>query len=1292
MPRGSIVTVRWFAATVVGLVLWAVPGSASALVSPVALIQKQIIKPNILIVMDTSSSMRGTPGDDDEKVNEVGMDCDTGLNCRTAGVAGRCYLSNTGSVGGGISGDYSSCTTNTQCQTGYCSDATRPDACQGDADAVSTCGAGATCRGRCANSPSTACTTDSACPAGGTRQCWGLTSCTYLNGTHCTQDSQCASGVNCTTFPTDFCSTAGTGVAVVKMCQIAGNRCYADSDCPTSGDSCGPASSRTVIAKRVISDVVSSYYGTANFGLMTFYQTGYYAYYKVTGSIVNTTQTRFLNKDLLNATGCWTKTTGPAASCTVAGMVYTRKSTPNSTYVVKTGSSSQVKVDVDYCGVWCNNASGMGYYSGSYYTYTDKTATAIDTSTRSIQSSYLGQTATISGSTYIHFYPSVAYSNYQDVLGQGDPAPISTSFLNLATSAATCCVNCGGNADATVAPFLDSTGATAATFVSAVLGKMAYTRHGGIVATAGTPSGCTLGFEAGNAASSWSNNALAYMNKVKTADTLSCRNNFVLFLTDGTPTGTNDTSCGAAACAAADPAAAGCTCRSVLAAQQLKAANIKTYPIGFSAALGNPAAHAIMDNIAKAGGTGTALYAVSETDLKGAMLSAVYDAAQGSYSTSPASASSGVQSGGTVTAGTMLLDTRVDFPGWRGEVVAYETSTGTPAVAWSASTTAYDYGCPYDPVTHVQPATCSTSVKRYYASYARKDEWKTRNLWTSNGTAMVKIDLSSGALASASTLSTLGLGTTATEADRVARWMAGDPSMANPAVMAAVLNSTPIDVGPVGNSPLPGGSAFYTLYGSRPNLTYVGASDGMLHAFFTHDVTVAGVLYHAGQEAFSYIPQNMLTVATKLYSQGGQLPDPKDHIYGLANSPKVKNLCTDYCDAVGGTPVWKTLLVMAYGFGGTEAFVLDITNPFDPTVGVKSASGSPPVTLQWNTGYLTSGTTTAYDNDLGLTTSLPAFYYAKSATKDDFRLLFGSYYTTGATGSMGKVLISASVKTGTIIDSPAITPAGSCTQPLGLLSDVAAARAFFATEEDQIMSAYFGDTWGNLYRYVPSVGTNNYTGATGTISTVAALTCNQPIHYAPAVVQLDRDNASNHSGEVYLVQVTNSALDDDTKSFPASHMIIRRDLGTVTGTVANDTTWTTIDLVAGGTLSGIPATARPNATPLVVLRQDGLGFDIISTWFVPPADACSNGTTYLNIYEIIVSTGAATLKYNANIASEPVTSTVFVGGKLMLVSETGARDLSSSLPAGLNFVTGSAGGGTGGSAGRYRQLGWTELP
>ena len=1222
-PRSLSRSVRRVAWPAIAVVLLLLPGAAPAVVNPVTLIQRQMVKPNMLIVFDTSTSMMNSPGDKDVDSNEVGQDCDNGDDeCRMVGKPGRCFFAGTGSAGAGVKNDNTSCTTNSQCRVGFCKS----------------------------------------------------------GGASCTDDSDCTGVANyCAVFANDVCITSGSQ-AKVKMCQQGMNRCRTSADCAT-GDTCGVATSRLVLAKRVISGIVSSYYDSVNFGLMTFYQDNYYPYYPLTGPPTANTLTRFLDRDLLETFNCWNKKTGPTATCTVDGMLYTRRATNDSRYRIRTGGNNFTTVDQNWCGSrWCGLVpqDGTGYYVGSYYTYNHPTVTPSTITTPVIKSSYLGKTIVVGGVNYAYWDPPTEMRNENNVYGNSmDPEPLAAGD----PAPNYCCATCGGRADATVAPFMDTSDdpVIARNMAFAIIKKMDKAGLGGLGAEGFTPTGCTLAFGS-SAEATDTNNALSYLQKVKTTDPLqNCRNNYVLLVTDGSPNRAYDTACNSAACSAANPTAAGCTCQAVKAAQSLASAGILTFVVGFSTAVTDAYTATTLNNIAKAGGTNTALFAVQESQLRDHIVNAIYQAAQGSYSTSPASASSGTQNGvtNTITLGTMVLDTRVDFPGWKGQLIAYETSSGTPTLAWSANTVAFNAA--------VDP-----------------NFWKKRNLWTSSGTTMVKFDVdqTTGALINKHQLSLLGLGATDDEAERVARWMLGDPAMKNPAVLGAIINSTPIDVGPPGKSPLPGGSDFYQAYSTRPNLVYAGSSDGLLHAFFTRSATVGSKSYQGGQEAFAYIPQTMLQVQAKLFAQGGQLPDPKDHVFGLANSPKVKSLCTANCDGASGTPTWKTVLAMAYGFGGTEAFTLDITAPFDGT-GVKTSSA--PAPLMWSTQYETPSTTAAYDNDLGLTTSVPAFYYGKGATKSDFRLIFGSYYTDVSTGNQGKTLINASVGSGTILQSSHITPSGSCGTVYGLMSDVATARNFAIGEETQILAAYFGDTWGNLYRYVPTVGANNYTGNTGAVSTVTAGGCNYPIHYAPTVVQLDRDNGANHPGEIYLVQVTNSGLDDETKAYPASTMILRRDLASG-GTVTADSSFATITLTAGvtGQLCGVtnaagtscvetlPATARPNATPMAVLKKDGTGFDIVSTWYLPPANACTDGTTYLLIQEYTISGGLKT-KYGTKLASEPVTSAVFVGGKLMFVSQTGVTDLTTMLPSGLAFTPGTVGGAPG-SAERVRRIGWMEVP
>ena len=83
----------------VGLVLMmatlgiVVPAPAEARVNPLQIISRQIHKPNMLVVLDTSGSLTGVPGGSFTTSSEVGVDCDDGNNCRGGDAIGTCAAS-----------------------------------------------------------------------------------------------------------------------------------------------------------------------------------------------------------------------------------------------------------------------------------------------------------------------------------------------------------------------------------------------------------------------------------------------------------------------------------------------------------------------------------------------------------------------------------------------------------------------------------------------------------------------------------------------------------------------------------------------------------------------------------------------------------------------------------------------------------------------------------------------------------------------------------------------------------------------------------------------------------------------------------------------------------------------------------------------------------------------------------------------------------------------------------------------------------------------------------------------
>jgi len=1037
--------------------------------------------------------------------------------------------------------------------------------------------------------------------------------------------------------------------------------------------------------------VVLENWDLINFGFMTFRQTGYHPYFKATTAVTTTPRPAFLTRNELEFAGCWSPTAGPSGSCTINYTTYTLATSNNSRYSVNRGTYFSTHDNSWSAG--CNELCpitgvGTGRYIGSNYTFPFATA-GVGTLKRF--DDYVGRTRVDGVDTYVHLDAPRTKRNVNNIFGDeiNDDTVYGLSYTNIS---AIVDPNRFDMMDTSLA-LPTANALSMARKISAQAEKVSL---GGLYPYGGTSSGTSL--KAAGVDAIKERSAYHYMEWVKNqnaANGVTCRPNSILFVTDGRP-GNGDTNCDHSDCALSPPGPGCSDCLAVLNARSIRQTlGVTVYVIGFSGTVSSVADQKSINNIAKAGGspayppgcTGAACkyayFATSEADLKSVMRQTSFDTARGSYSTSPASGSSGTQNINGITPGTLLLDTRVDFPSWKGNVIAYDLSGASPTLAWSAAAVAFN-------------------------KTADPNFWKKRNVWTSetvgSTTYMIKVqvDQTTGAILNKTKLTSLGLGATDAESELVARWMLGDPALGNPAVLGALVNSTPIDVGPPGTGTLPGAAAYFngSTQKTRPFLTYVGSSDGMLHAFVSKSGMIGTQSYQGGQEAFAYIPQNMLKVIKRLYVQGGQLADPRDHIFGLASSPKVKTVCTSSCTDAA-TATWKTLLTMTEGYGGNDLFVLDISEPHT-TTGIRSAINDPPVKrLEWHSDYLTSHKAD-YDARLGKTISVPAFYLNNTSSLDDYRMLFASGYGDGVNPDQGKYLVSVNASTGAPVDWQKPINVTSCAGNPGLdhalLTDVAVSRRFDAGQNAQLASAYFGDPWGQLWRYTPKGSTK--------ISTAATFGCSHPLHFAPAVVQLDRDNAANRSGETYLVQVTNSALDPVTAypTYPASKMVFTLDKRTgddiaadnfvggasqITLTAGIGSELCAVTGAAGSCTTPMPANARPTATPLAVLKEDGSGFQVITLWYVAGPGGCTKGSTYLTIHELRLTTAAVTQKYGGLLSNEPVTSAAFVGNKLVFADATGAKDVSNytGMPT---FKPAPPGTYT--STERVRRVMWMELP
>jgi hypothetical protein len=769
--------------------------------------------------------------------------------------------------------------------------------------------------------------------------------------------------------------------------------------------------------------------------------------------------------------------------------------------------------------------------------------------------------------------------------------------------------------------------------------------------------------------------AVQSSDSTNNGDHTPCWSNNIILVVDGQADGYGDMGgsidCSADQCdVATNPTLAGCSCAAITKASSLAHSGVQTHvvvnaPATWSARFDYTGKFLLY--LARAGSPnldGTPSWGTTEDEVYKAISDKIA-AATYAFVYPPTAAVAGATTQDPVTQilvpSTSLYHTTVDFPSGRGNVQAFDTA-GSVTVKWNAS---------------------------LKAAQGHPSSWKKRKIFFSTGSGTVVNQViigDDGAISNAGDLHLAGLGAGTTEAGLIMQWLLGNPTLNNPApLIGSTSASTPIVVGQPAANGLNGSTAYSQDNFLRPQLVYVGGDDGMLHAFYADDKPpgAGGAPYVGGEEAFAFIPNDMFPVINKLYAQGGQLlaPDKGQHIFGLASSPKVKDMCIGLsCQTSTGSD-WRTVLVMTEGPGGNSPFALDITEVIKFSAGLDLSK----LHLLWSAPLTTDAT--KWDRSLGETTSVPAFYFAGYvAGAADNRVIMASGYPNKVGSNyvnQGLVIVNAVADTGEVKENPTI-PSSSlgCSQKRIVMADVVVARDYSSAATSQyLMSAYVSDTWGNTYQYLP--------GATPSL--IDSRGCGQPIHYAPAVVQLDRapkaDTSSKHF--IYLAQVTNSNLDPNTQQvagvYKASQIVVTKLDGNITPPaivgsfgssgqiiLSADTTGapntypiciqttnsgtgtlnsfgnslkTAAQSCADAGGSALPTGARPVGTPTAILRSDGLGFQLITSWYDATASAndCSDGKqfnygmSYITVHEF----GADGTWFQ--IAGVPLTDTVLTG-------------------------------------------------
>lgn len=254
-----------------------------------------------------------------------------------------------------------------------------------------------------------------------------------------------------------------------------------------------------------------------------------------------------------------------------------------------------------------------------------------------------------------------------------------------------------------------------------------------------------------------------------------------------------------------------------------------------------------------------------------------------------------------------------------------------------------------------------------------------------------------------------------------ARSQEGQPSEVEKAfrqrvsLLGDVVNSEAVYVGaPALGLTESGYAAYKSAQSGRAKMVYIGANDGMLHAFDAE----------TGVEQWAYVPTavlpNLYKLADKEYSG--------KHQYFVDATATVADV------KISGQ--WRTVLVSGLGAGGRSYFALDVTDPANPRA-------------LWE----------FTDTNLGYTFGKPEIGKLENGT---WVALVASGYNNVNTGDGKGYLYVLNVATGAIIRTIG-TNQGSTSTPAGL----AHIRGWFEDGETDatIKRVYGGDNLGNVWRF-----------------------------------------------------------------------------------------------------------------------------------------------------------------------------------------------------------------------------------
>lgn len=360
-------------------------------------------------------------------------------------------------------------------------------------------------------------------------------------------------------------------------------------------------------------------------------------------------------------------------------------------------------------------------------------------------------------------------------------------------------------------------------------------------------------------------------------------------------------------------------------------------------------------------------------------------------------------------AGTQLFQARFNATQWTGELLAFQITTGgnLGALNWNAAT--------------AMPAHGARDI--YFANGNQLAEFEWNNL---SAAQQLGLNLNPAAPALSDNLG-----------ERRVRWLRGDMSAQALAggqklrdratALGDIVNSSPRYVGTenYGYDRLPAGAAgrdAYTAFrfdkADRQAMVYVGANDGMLHAFDAD----------TGIEQWAFIPSEFLATSLAVPSPAiAQLPrSDYAHRYYVDGQPVAGDA---YFDGA-----WHTVLVTPMGAGGRSVVAMDITDPAAPE-------------LLWEFDP-------SDDAAIGGVTGQPSI---QRMANGRWAAIFGNGY--GQAGSAKLFIVD--IETGNLVRRIDTDPA----VPAGTTNGLSAPYPVDTNGDAIIDMVYAGDLYGNMWRF-----------------------------------------------------------------------------------------------------------------------------------------------------------------------------------------------------------------------------------